>query len=198
MTKTIWIRNRGKNFVVVRVIDGKQKQVGKFPNITLAKQYVSKFKVAEQMKKVVDQEYDFKSKFEEFAKLKAEGGSDSETCLTKSGGSRYLSHYKNFIYPHFPNCKIHEVTSEHLQILVDKVLGKPGQTDPSKYKTTCRVLDNIKRFLKWCIVRNYHNQFQSALLYKIPTEQVPVDSNLAKPVKKLEDRDYTFRVKLDI
>ena len=51
MTKTIWIRNRGKNFVVVRVIDGKQKQVGKFPNITLAKQYVSKFKVAEQMKK---------------------------------------------------------------------------------------------------------------------------------------------------
>ena len=183
MTKTIWIRNRGKNFVVVRVIDGKQKQVGKFPNITLAKQYVSKFKVAEQMKKVVDQEYDFKSKFEEFAKLKAEGGSDSETCLTKSGGSRYLSHYKNFIYPHFPNCKIHEVTSEHLQIFVDKVLGKPGQTDPSKYKTTCRVLDNIKRFLKWCIVRNYHNQFQSALLYKIPTEQVPVDSNLAKPVK---------------
>ena len=70
MTKTIWIRNRGKNFVVVRVIDGKQKQVGKFPNITLAKQYVSKFKVAEQMKKVVDQEYDFKSKFEEFAKIK--------------------------------------------------------------------------------------------------------------------------------
>ena len=56
------------------------------------------------MKKVVDQEYDFKSKFEEFAKLKAEGGSDSETCLTKSGGSRYLSHYNNFIYPYFPNC----------------------------------------------------------------------------------------------
>ena len=62
-------------------------------------------------------------------------------------------------------------------------LGKAGSTDPNKYKTTCRVLDNIKRFLKWCIVRNYHNQFQSAMLYKIPTEQVPVDSNLAKPVK---------------
>ena len=181
--KKIWIRHRGNKFVVVKIVDGKQEQVADFPNKTLAKDYVKKRRIAEHLKKVVDQEYDFKSKFEEFAKIKLEGGSDDNTCLTKSGGSRYLSHYNNYIYPHFPNCKVHEVTSEHLQKFVDNFLGKPGKTDPSKYKTACRILDNIKRFLKWCVVKNYHNNFQSAMLYKIPTEQVPSDLSLAKPKK---------------
>ncbi len=181
--KKIWIRHRGNKYVIVRIANGKQEQIADFPNKTLAKDYVKKRHIAEQLKKVVDKEYDFKSKFEEYANIKLEGGSDDNTCLTKSGGSRYLSHYNNYIKPHFPDCKVHEVTSEQLQKFVDNHLGKAGKTDPTKYKNTCRILDNIKRFLKWCVVKNYHNHFQSAMLYKIPTEQVPSDLSLAKPKK---------------
>ena len=63
--KKIWIRHRGNKFVVVKIVDGKQEQVADFPNKTLAKDYVKKRRIAEHLKKVVDQEYDFKSKFEE-------------------------------------------------------------------------------------------------------------------------------------
>ena len=36
---------------------------------------------------------------------------------------------------------------------------------------------------KWCSANEYHQNFQSALEYRIPTEYEPRDSKLREPVK---------------
>ena len=44
------------------------------------------------MEKVVDKEYDFKDLFLEYATIKASGGRNVKTCVTQSGGNRYMAH----------------------------------------------------------------------------------------------------------
>ena len=95
MTKDVrlWISKKRNNFIVQKVNDeGKREQVAKFSTKADAKLYVKKYTVAYQMEKVVDKQYNFKEQFAIFAEEKLEGGLNVNSCLTKSGGSRYLSH----------------------------------------------------------------------------------------------------------
>ena len=89
-----WIRHKNKKFVVQKIIDGKQKQIADFPTRAQAEKYVTKHKVAAHLEKVVDKEYSFHELYLKFATEKQQGGRNIKTCITKSAGDRYMSHFK--------------------------------------------------------------------------------------------------------
>ena len=122
----LWIRHKNNKFVVQKIEGTSAVQIAKFNTRKQAETYVDNYKVAAQMDKVVDKEYDFKELFLKFANAKAEG------CLTQSGGLRYMSHYKNYIKPYFPDCNLHEVGGAKLAEFVKAYLGT-GQY-PERYK----------------------------------------------------------------
>ena len=186
MTKDVrlWISEKRKKFIVQKVNDnGKREQIAKFTTKADAKEYVKKYTKAFQLEKVVDKEYNFKEQFEIFATEKAEGGLNLKSCLTMSGGNIYSSHFRNLIKPYFPDVKLHEITGGTMQEFIDAYLGKGDDYKPELYKIAKRCLANIRRFFKWCISREYHSNFQSAMLYRIPKHQIPEDVNQAKVVK---------------
>ena len=180
-TSKLWIRHKRNNFVVQKIQDGKQIQVAKFKTKKLAEDFVDKYKVAAAMEKVVDKEYSFHELFEKFATIKAEGGRNMKTCLTMSGGDRYAAHFRNYIKPNFPDCAVHTIGGKKLQEFIDKLLDKGNK--PELYKTAKLVLANMRRFFKWCITEQYHLDFQSALLYRIPSHLEPRDKKLRDKVK---------------
>lgn len=180
----LWIRNKNNKFVVQKIIEGKQVQIASFPNRALAKKYVDNYKVAYAMAKVVDKEYSFHELFEKFATIKRDGGRNIKSCITKSAGNRYMSHFNNYIKPNFPDCAVHTIGGLKLQEFIDRFLGKHNNNTyrPDLYKTANLVLANLRRFFKWCIRMEYHSNFQSALLYRIPREQEPRESFMRDPV----------------
>jgi len=176
----LWIRHKNKNYVVQKIEGNSAKQVAKFPTKALAKEYVKRHQIAAAMDKVVDTEYDFKDLFLKFATIKSEGGRNVKTCVTQSGGNRYMAHLNLYIKPYFPDCKLHEVGGAKLATFVDNFLGKGNR--PERYKTCKLVLANIRRFLRWCLKMQYHSNFQSAMEYRIDTDLKPKDSHLAETV----------------
>ena len=176
-----WIRHKNKKYVVQKIIDGKQKQIADFPTRALAKEYVKRHNVAAHMEKVVDKEYSFHELYLKFATEKQQGGRNIKTCITKSAGDRYMSHFYNYIKPNFLDCPVHTIGGKKLQEFIDKFLAEG--TKPELYKTANLVLANLRRFFKWCSSNEYHKNFQSAMDYRIPEEYEPKDSNLRDPVK---------------
>ena len=184
-TSKLWIRFKNNNYVVQKIVDGKQIQVAKFPNKSLAQKYVDKYKVARAFDKVVDKEYSFHTLFKEFSEIKKEGGRNIKSCMTISGGARYASQFKNYIEPNFPDCAVHTIGGSKMQKFVDNLLGNhdDGSYDPNMYKITKNVLANMRRFFRWCVTMQYHSNFQSALFYRIPEEQKPRQAELRKKKK---------------
>ena len=86
-----WIKFKNNKFVVQKIIEGKQKQVAKFPTRSLAEKYVDKHKVASAMGKVVDKTYSFHELYQKFATEKLTGGRNTKTCITASAGNRYMA-----------------------------------------------------------------------------------------------------------
>ena len=186
MTKDVrlWIVKKRKNYTVLKLDkEGKRTQIEKFSTRSDAENYVRKYRVAAALEKVVDVEYNFKEQFEIFANEKAEGGLNLQACLTISGGAVYSNHFRNIIKPYFPDVMLHEVTGATMQKFIDAYLGQGDDYKPELYKTAKRCLANIRRFLNWCISREYQKSFQSAMLYKIPSHQIPLDDDLANKVK---------------
>ena len=186
MTKDVrlWISKKRNNFIVQKVNDeGKREQVAKFSTKADAKLYVKKYTVAYQMEKVVDKQYNFKEQFAIFAEEKLEGGLNVNSCLTKSGGAVYTNHFNNIIKPFFPDVMLHQVTGDTMQKFIDGYLGKGNEYQPELYKTANRCLANIRRFLDWCVGKDYVKSFRSAMIYKIPSHQIPLDDDLANKVK---------------
>ena len=181
----MWIVKKRKNFTVLKLVDGKRVQVAKFKNKSDAEKYRDKFKVAAAMDKVVEKEYSFHELFLKFSDIKRDGGRNIKSCMTISGGARYASQFENYIKPNFSDCPVHTIGGAKMQSFVDKLLGthKDRTYDPKMFKTTKNVLANMRRFFRWCITMQYHNNFQSALLYRIPTEQHPQQSDLRSKVK---------------
>ena len=177
----LWIRYKNSKYVVQKIDGNSAKQVAKFNTRKQAETYVDKYKVAAAMEKVVDIEYDFKDLFLKFATIKAEGGRNVKTCVTQSGGNKYMVHLRKYIRPYFPDCKLHEVGGAKLATFVDNFLVKG--TKPERYKNCKLVLANIRRFLRWCLKMQYHSNFQSAMEYRIDNELKPKDSRLAERVK---------------
>ena len=176
-----WIRYKNKKYVVQKIIEGKQKQIADFPTRALAEKYVTKHKVKAHLNKVVDKEYSFHELYLKFATEKKEGGRNTKTCITKSAGDRYTSHFDLYIKPNFDDCPVHTIGGAKLKDFIDKLLDKGNK--PELYKTANLVLANLRRFFKWCSANEYHQNFQSALEYRIPTEYEPRDSKLREPVK---------------
>ena len=176
-----WIRHKNKKYVVQKIIDGKQKQIADFPTRALAEKYVEKHRIAAHLEKVVDKEYSFHELYLKFATQKQQGGRNIKTCITKSAGDRYMSHFNNYIKPNFLDCPIHTIGGKKMQEFIDKFLAEG--TKPELYKTANLVLANLRRFFKWCSSNEYHKNFQSAMDYRIPKEYEPDDSNLRDPVK---------------
>ena len=55
---------------------------------------------------------------------------------------------------------------------------------PELFKTAKLVLANMRRFYNWCVSANqYHENFHSALQYRIPQQYEPRDTLLRDPVK---------------
>jgi integrase len=186
MTKDVrlWIVKKRKNYTVLKLDnEGKRTQIEKFSTRSDAENYVRKYRVAAALEKVVDVEYNFKEQFEIFANEKAEGGLNLQACLTISGGAVYSNHFRNIIKPYFPDVMLHEVTGATMQKFIDAYLGQGDDYKPELYKTAKRCLANIRRFLNWCISREYQKSFQSAMLYKIPKHLIPIDNKLALKVK---------------
>ncbi len=176
-----WIRHKNKKYVVQKIIEGKQKQIADFPTRALAEKYVTKHRVKAHLNKVVDKEYSFHELYLKFATEKKEGGRNTKTCITKSAGDRYTSHFDLYIKPNFDDCPVHTIGGAKLKDFIDKLLDKGNK--PELYKTANLVLANLRRFFKWCSANEYHQNFQSALEYRIPTEYEPRDSKLREPVK---------------
>ena len=176
----MWIVKKRKNFTILKLVDGKRVQVAKFKNKSDAEKYRDKYKVAAAMDKVVDKEYSFYELFEKFATIKAEGGRNIKSCLTMSGGDRYMAHFKNYIKPNMEDCPVHTIGGRKLQAFIDNLLDKGNK--PELYKTAKLVLANMRRFFKWCITEQYHLDFQSALLYRIPIHLEPREKALREKV----------------
>ena len=176
-----WIKFKNNKFVVQKIIEGKQKQVAKFPTRSLAEKYVDKHKVASAMGKVVDKTYSFHELYQKFATEKLTGGRNTKTCITASAGNRYMAQFKLYIKPNFFDCYIHEIGGRKLQEFIDRLLDHGNK--PELFKTAKLVLANMRRFYNWCAANQYHENFHSALQYRIPQQYEPRDTLLRDPVK---------------
>ena len=179
--QTYWIRHRRGKFCVVKLVEGKQKQIADFPNKTLALEYVDKHKIAHHEGLVVDKEYSFHELFLKFANIKKEGGRNYASVLTKAAGDIYLRHFNLHIQPNFPDVPVHKIGGRLMGNFIDKLLDNGRK--PEMYKTAKLVTANMRRFFRWCVSQQYHNNFQSALEYRIPKEYEPLDPDLKDTVK---------------
>ena len=111
----LWIVKKRKNYTILKLQDGKRVQLAKFQSKQDAIKYRQNYIVAVASEKIASVDYDFHQLFLKFSNIKNDGGENIDTCLTKSGGSRYLAHYNHYLVPYLDPCKLHEIGGKRLQ-----------------------------------------------------------------------------------
>ena len=104
----------------------------------------------------------FKDKFREFADDRFETASDDNRALTKQGVRGYLSYSKNHIAKWFPDIYLDELDGYGLEQFAETCL-KNNVT----WKTVRNIVRHIHTTCRWFMVKKYHNDFASALNWKL-------------------------------
>jgi len=171
-----WTTKKRNKWIVIR--KGDRKQFGKpFTNKVDADRHKANLIRLAAVDQIVEKEHLFKPVYLKFALEQKEQGNMLSSKLTRTNASAYLSVYYNYIEPAFPNIYLHQVDSPVLEKFVEAVYKLPK---PATYKTARRVIEKIKRFLRYCLENKYHHNFQSALNFKLHTKLhlVPDDDEL--------------------
>ena len=111
--------------------------------------------------KLIDR-HKFMDKFKEHADFRIEMANQPGARDSVGGVSGYLSYYKKYLVPHFPDIHLDQVDGPILAefILTLKTAGVP-------HKTNKNIIQHIHTFLRWCLYKSYHHEFSSALQWKI-------------------------------
>jgi integrase len=171
-----WIVKKRNKYTVIR--KGDRKQFGKsFTNKVEAERHKSNLIRLAAIDQIVEKEHFFKEIYLKFALEQKEKGDMLASKLTRTNAAAYLGVYNNYIKPAFPNIYLHQVDSPVLEKFVEAIYKLPK---PATYKTARRVIEKIKRFLRYCLEKKYHHNFESALNFKLHTKLhlVPDDDEL--------------------
>jgi len=104
----------------------------------------------------------FKDKFQEFADNRYEIASDEDTALTKQGVRGYLSYSKNHIAKWFPDIYLDELDG-----MVLEQFAQTCFTNNVTWKTVRNIVRHIHTTCRWFMEKKYHNDFASALNWKL-------------------------------
>tara|TARA_R110001592_G_scaffold8461_1_gene46298 strand:+ start:446 stop:1717 length:1272 start_codon:yes stop_codon:yes gene_type:complete len=134
-----------------------------FTNRRTAEAYAKELSGAVERKefKLIDR-HKFMDKFKEHADFRIEMANQPGARDSVGGVSGYLSYYKKYLVPHFPDVHLDQVDGPLLAefILALKTAGVP-------HKTNKNIIQHIHTFLRWCLYKSYHHEFSSALQWKI-------------------------------
>ena len=134
-----------------------------FTNRRTAEVYAKELSGAVERKefKLIDR-HKFMDKFKEHADFRIEMANQPGARDSVGGVSGYLSYYKKYLVPHFPDVYLDQVDGPLLAefILALKTAGVP-------HKTNKNIIQHIHTFLRWCLYKSYHHEFSSALNWKI-------------------------------
>ena len=134
-----------------------------FTNRRTAEAYAKELSGAVERKefKLIDR-HKFMDKFKEHADFRIEMANQPGARDSVGGVSGYLSYYKKYLVPHFPDVHLDQVDGPLLAefILALKTAGVP-------HKTNKNIIQHIHTFLRWCLYKSYHHEFSSALNWKI-------------------------------
>ena len=106
--------------------------------------------------------HNFKEKFKEYAAFRLEMAQQPGSRDTVHGVSGYKSYYDKFIVPFFPDVYLDQVDGPTLEKFVKNL-----KDVEVPHKTNKNIIQHIHTFLRWCLYKNYHNEFGSALNWKI-------------------------------
>jgi len=111
--------------------------------------------------KLVDR-HKFMDKFKEYGLLRIAQAEMEGSRETVGGVSGYKSYHDNYLSLHFPDLHLDEVDGPALEafILACKKAKVP-------HKTNTRMIQHIHTFLRWCIYKKLHQDFSSALEWKV-------------------------------
>tara|TARA_R100000951_G_C2639536_1_gene180448 strand:+ start:302 stop:1585 length:1284 start_codon:yes stop_codon:yes gene_type:complete len=104
----------------------------------------------------------FKDKFQEFADNRYEIASDEDTALTKQGVRGYLSYSKNHIAKWFPDIYLDELDGMVLEQFAQTCFA-----NNVTWKTVRNIVRHIHTTCRWFMEKKYHNDFASALNWKL-------------------------------
>tara|TARA_R110000823_G_scaffold97776_1_gene212136 strand:+ start:303 stop:1574 length:1272 start_codon:yes stop_codon:yes gene_type:complete len=134
-----------------------------FTNRRTAEAYAKELSGAVERKefKLIDR-HKFMDKFKEHADFRIDMANQPGARDSVGGVSGYLSYYKKYLVPHFPDVYLDQVDGPLLAefILALKTAGVP-------HKTNKNIIQHIHTFLRWCLYKSYHHEFSSALQWKI-------------------------------
>tara|TARA_R110002126_G_scaffold134885_1_gene279027 strand:+ start:305 stop:1576 length:1272 start_codon:yes stop_codon:yes gene_type:complete len=134
-----------------------------FTNRRTAEAYAKELSGAVERKefKLIDR-HKFMDKFKEHADFRIDMANQPGARDSVGGVSGYLSYYKKYLVPHFPDVHLDQVDGPLLAefILALKTAGVP-------HKTNKNIIQHIHTFLRWCLYKSYHHEFSSALQWKI-------------------------------
>jgi len=178
MTDILKVCKRKKNYVIQNISDGRKqiKRNGKallFINKNEAKAYCKELQgaVIREEIKFTDR-HKFKDVFLLMAEERMKFARDKTKKLTKQGVRSYLSYSKRHIAKWFPDVYLDELDAMSLEEFAI-TCDKNGVT----YKTVKDIIQHIHTALRWMMERKYHNNFASALSWKIYQQHhlLPVD-----------------------
>jgi integrase len=134
-----------------------------FKNKKDAKAYAKELTEAVVRKEVkLTDRHLFKDKFREYGDFRIEMANQPGARDSVGGVSGYKSYLKNYINPYFPDVYLDQVDGPTLEKFVKNL--KDAEVP---HKTNKNIIQHIHTFLRWCLYKNYHNEFGSALNWKI-------------------------------
>ena len=147
----------------------KQHKKLTFTNKKEAQAYAKELSGALQRKEIkLYDRHKFLEKFKEHADFRIEMANQPGARDSVGGVSGYLGFYNKYILPHFPkgidgkDIYLDEIKGPVLAAFI-LTLKKAGVT----HKTNKNIIQHIHTFLRWCLYQSYHNDFESALQWKI-------------------------------
>jgi integrase len=134
-----------------------------FGSKTDAKAYRDKLMAAVARKELrFNQRYKFKEVFHLLAQERWDHACDVTKKLTKQGARGYLSYSKRHIAKWFPDIHLDELDARSLNTFAETCFK-----NDITYKTVKDIIQHIHTALRWMLERKYHDNFESALNWKI-------------------------------
>ena len=168
MTDILKVCKRKKNYVIQNISDGRKqiKRNGKallFISKLEAKAYCKELQGAVIRKEIkFTERYKFKDVFLLKAQERWEEACDDTNKLTKQGARGYLSYSKRHIAKWFPDIYLDELDAMSLDTFAKNCLK-----NDVTYKTVKDIIQHIHTALRWMLVKKYHDNFASALNWRI-------------------------------
>ena len=157
-----------KHYVIQDYANGRSQiredgKVLKFGHKVDAKAYRDKIRGAVERKELkLNRRYKFKDVFLLMAEERMKFACDKTKKLTKQGVRGYLSYSKRHIAKWFPDIYLDELDAMSLDTFAKNCLK-----NDVTYKTVKDIIQHIHTALRWMMVRKYHDNFASALNWKI-------------------------------